>query len=139
MASLSSQPPSLSLCGHSRPISVFSSPILLSFQLSLKLPRVRAVKTESEGSDLLRKPTVPAAKDYKEKEGDEWVDWEDRILKDTVPLVRFARMILHSGRYENGDRLSPEHERTIVDRLLAYHPDYEKKVGCGTDYITRVL
>ena len=29
----------------------------------------------------------------------EWVDWEDLILEDTVPLVGFVRMILHSGKY----------------------------------------
>ena len=40
------------------------------------------------------------------------------------------------GRYESGDRLSQEHDRTIVDRLLAYHPDFDNKIGCGIDYIT---
>ncbi|KAF0931309.1 hypothetical protein E2562_002648 [Oryza meyeriana var. granulata] len=38
--------------------------------------------------------------------------------------------------YENGDRLSPEHERAILERLLPYHPQYEKKIGSGIDYIT---
>ncbi|WVZ73509.1 hypothetical protein U9M48_021808 [Paspalum notatum var. saurae] len=66
----------------------------------------------------------------------EWVDWEDLILEDTVPLVGFVRMVLHSGKYESGDHLSPEHEKAILDRLLPYHPQYEKKVGCGIDYIT---
>ncbi|KAL6912076.1 hypothetical protein ACP4OV_000881 [Aristida adscensionis] len=67
----------------------------------------------------------------------EWVDWEDLILEDTVPLVGFVRMILHSGKwYESGDRLSPEHEKAILERLLPYHPEYEKKIGCGIDYIT---
>uniref|UniRef100_A0A0E0CRX0 Protein DCL, chloroplastic n=1 Tax=Oryza meridionalis TaxID=40149 RepID=A0A0E0CRX0_9ORYZ len=66
----------------------------------------------------------------------EWVDWEDLILEDTVPLVGFVRMILHSGKYENGDRLSPEHEKAILERLLPYHPQYEKKIGCGIDYLT---
>lgn len=66
----------------------------------------------------------------------EWVDWEDLILEDTVPLVGFVRMILHSGKYESGDRLSPEHEKAILERLLPYHPEYEKKVGSGIDYIT---
>ncbi|GJS41727.1 hypothetical protein Tco_0566770 [Tanacetum coccineum] len=28
---------------------------------------------------------------------DGWIDWEDQILEDTVPLVGFVRMILHSG------------------------------------------
>ncbi|XP_062220398.1 protein DCL, chloroplastic-like [Phragmites australis] len=65
----------------------------------------------------------------------EWVDWEDLILEDTVPLVGFVRMILHSGKYESGDRLSPGHEKAIMERLLPYHPQYEKKIGCGIDYI----
>lgn len=37
--------------------------------------------------------------DRETKGGDEWVDWEDQILEDTVPLVGFVRMILHSGKY----------------------------------------
>lgn len=65
----------------------------------------------------------------------EWVDWEDRILQETVPLVGFVRMILHSGKYEIGDRLSSDHEKTIVERLLLYHPESEKKIGCGIEYI----
>ncbi|KAJ9186745.1 hypothetical protein P3X46_002285 [Hevea brasiliensis] len=149
MASLSHLP--IPPC-HSNPISLFSSPMVLSFPFHLTTSlnsRVCALKT---GSDGLRKPIVPPGKDlggisededdsdgkrnYKEKEEEEWVDWEDQILEDTVPLVGFVRMILHSGKYENGDRLSPEHERTIVDRLLPYHPECEKKIGCGIDYIT---
>lgn len=85
-------------------------------------PSARALKTGPEGSrirsheefssDLLRKPVVPPAKDLAglsgddesseesgngEEEGD-WVDWEDKILEDTVPLVGFVRMVLHSGK-----------------------------------------
>ncbi|XP_011074428.1 protein DCL, chloroplastic isoform X1 [Sesamum indicum] len=107
----------------------------------------------SYGADLLRKPVVasPPANDddgsakesseddesgKKSGDGDTWVDWEDQILEDTVPLVGFVRMILHSGKYESGDRLSPEHERMILERLLPYHPESEKKIGCGVDYIT---
>jgi len=39
-------------------------------------------------------------------------------------------------RYESGGRLSPEHEKAILERLLPYHPEYDKKIGCGIDYIT---
>lgn len=124
-----------------------------------------ALKTKSEGgrvrsqdaysSDLLRKPIVsPMDKDEEHENGaaagrtedelssnknrdeEEWVDWEDQILEDTVPLVGFVRMILHSGKYESGEKLSPAHEKTIIERLLPYHPEYEKKIGCGIDYIT---
>lgn len=38
--------------------------------------------------------------------------------------------------YESGDRLSPEHEKTILEKLLPFHPESEKKIGCGIDYIT---
>ncbi|KAI6671467.1 hypothetical protein NL676_006352 [Syzygium grande] len=34
-----------------------------------------------------------------EEEEEEGVDWEDKILEDTVPMVGFVRMILHSGRF----------------------------------------
>jgi hypothetical protein len=63
-------------------------------------------------------------------------DWEDQILEDTVPLVGFVRMLLHSDKYKSGERLSPEHERIILDRLLPYHPECEKKIGRGIEYIT---
>ncbi|KAH8488045.1 hypothetical protein Peur_060202 [Populus x canadensis] len=150
MASLSKPQPSLSLPALSNPISLFSSPaVVLSFpfnRTAFASPRLFAIKTGSDGSDLLRKPIVPSEKDLvgiseevedsEEEKEEGFVDWEDRILEDTVPLVGFVRMILHSGKYESGNRLSPDHERTIVDRLLAYHPDCDSKIGCGIDYIT---
>lgn len=112
-----------------------------------------ALKTgsqESYGPDLLRKPVISApphdensdedlerGSNY-ERVGDtkRCVDWEDKILEDTVPLVGFVRMILHSGKYLSGARLSAEHERTILERLLPYHPECDSKIGCGVDYIT---
>ncbi|XP_051149745.1 protein DCL, chloroplastic-like [Andrographis paniculata] len=95
----------------------------------------------SNGAELLRKPAAssPSAAEESEskaRESERWVDWEDQILGHTVPLVGFVRMILHSGKYESGDRLDPEHERTILERLLPYHPECEKKIGCGVAYIT---
>lgn len=39
-------------------------------------------------------------------------------------------------RYAIGDRLSPDHQRTILQRLLPYHPECDKKIGPGVDYIT---
>ncbi|CAK9135318.1 unnamed protein product [Ilex paraguariensis] len=144
---------------HTNLISLhFSSPSILSFP-SYRTPlRFCALKTGRIGStsdqdayraDLLKKPVISPALDESAKDSDEekeeeikrreeggWVDWEDQILEDTVPLVGFVRMVLHSGEYESGERLSPEHERTILERLLPYHPECEKKIGCGVDYIT---
>lgn len=74
---------------------------------------------ESQGFSLLRKPVIlPASRDSggnsekdeggegkneddqeeEEEQEEEWIDWEDKILEDTVPLVGFVRMILHSGK-----------------------------------------
>ncbi|CAH9077980.1 unnamed protein product [Cuscuta epithymum] len=120
-----------------------------------------AVKTSSEdccarnaqdalSSELLRKPVATSVESAGEGEStedgcygesedigkEEWVDWENKILEETVPLVAVARMILHSGRYEVGDRLSFEHEKILLESFLPYHPEYEKKIGCGVNYIT---
>lgn len=64
------------------------------------------------------------------------VDWEHKILEETYPLVGLARVILHSGRYEIGDRLSSEHEKIMLEKFLPYHPECEKKIACGVKYIT---
>lgn len=69
--------------------------------------RARRSNQEAYGSDMLRKPESLAGVEGKEEglrrevEGGEedYVDWEDRILEDTVPLVGFVRMVLHSGKY----------------------------------------
>ncbi|KAF7817495.1 protein DCL, chloroplastic [Senna tora] len=155
MASLSKSPPQV----HPRtnPITFYLSPAILSFRFSRNLSllplRLCAVNTGSDADNLLRKPVVSPGKDLagileedkdtdgktviEDDSGDErWVDWEDQILEDTVPLVSFVRMILHSGTYASGDRLSPEHENTILEKLLPFHPDFERKRGCGIDYIT---
>ncbi|GAB2222430.1 hypothetical protein Drorol1_Dr00013648 [Drosera rotundifolia] len=69
-------------------------------------------------------------------DGVRWVDWEDQILDDTIPLVDLARRILHGKKYQFGDKLNHRHHRALTMLLLPYHPDYEEKIGCGVDYIT---
>ncbi|KAK2995601.1 hypothetical protein RJ640_020237 [Escallonia rubra] len=195
MAAISSQSPCINHL-HRNPISLYlsssSSPAILSFPYhhrrfcALKSrPDARNASSNQDGlgSDMLRKPVVSPALDagnYSGKESDDevedgrqreeegWVDWEDQILEDTVPLVGFINIskllelkgsydlglsgcymramatsstLLTSvnlvlGIYESGDRLSPEHERTILERLLPYHPECDKKIGSGVDYIT---
>ncbi|XP_077224492.1 DCL protein (DUF3223) [Tasmannia lanceolata] len=152
MASIYNSP---SLLLHRNPNSLPFSPSTLSFP-SLRTPqnlRLRALKTgpdrdrfktpdQTGDPALLRKPATSSSdvEGSENEEGkrndDERVDWEDQILEDTVPLVGFVRMILHSGKYDSGDRLSAEHEKTILERLLPYHPEFEKKIGCGIDFIT---
>ncbi|KAK9096937.1 hypothetical protein Sjap_022434 [Stephania japonica] len=108
-------------------------PDLLRKPVVSPVEELRAERSRSGGFEKL---SVPDDDDGEEREEEEWDDWENRILEDTVPLVGFVRMILHSGKYESGDKLNPEHEKTIIERLLPYHPEFEKKVGCGIDHIT---
>lgn len=57
---------------------------------------------EDEASGGAEKTNLSAADSEgevdEEEEEEDWVDWEDKILEDTVPLVGCVRMILHSGR-----------------------------------------
>lgn len=97
LASLSSSP-----CFRCRAytFSFSPSPLRLYFPRGDKKPRVRSLRAESDGartgntqsygSELLRE---------EEESSEEFVDWEDKILEVTVPLVGFVRMILHSGKY----------------------------------------
>ncbi|KAF3446652.1 hypothetical protein FNV43_RR11832 [Rhamnella rubrinervis] len=161
MASISQPPPIFYLTTYSSSSRPCPCSVTLSFPFCITTSsraRLCAFKTGSDGGsifgnhdaygpDLLRKPVVSPRKDLAgimqedddtdhNLDEDKWVDWEDKILEDTVPLVGFVRMILHTGKYRSGDRLSPEHERTILERLLPFHPEFEKKIGCGIDYIT---
>jgi hypothetical protein len=78
--------------------------------------KVKTKQSGLESSAILRRPLVGSPsleeREYGEedkieeevretemgwREEKEWV-WEDTILEDTVPLVGFVRMILHSGK-----------------------------------------
>ncbi|XP_051139056.1 protein DCL homolog, chloroplastic [Andrographis paniculata] len=64
-----------------------------------------------------------------------WKDKEAEILEDIDPIICLTKEILHSDRYKNGERLTPDDEKVVVDQLLAYHPHSEDKIGCGLDSI----
>lgn len=64
-----------------------------------------------------------------------WKDKEDEILRDIEPIVSLAKEILHSDRYLDGQRLTAEDEKTVVEKLLKYHPHAEDKIGCGLHYL----
>ncbi|XP_058783155.1 protein DCL, chloroplastic-like [Vicia villosa] len=135
----------------------FSSRFILSLSYSFNNPRLfhsafsslKVVAASSDCADnLLEKSVISQWKgigeehcyeqeqDDNTKEEYKWVDLENQILEDVVPLVEFVKMILHSGLYEYGDRLNQEHEKIILEKLIPFHPESDKKIGCGVDYIT---
>ncbi|XP_073277159.1 protein DCL homolog, chloroplastic [Primulina huaijiensis] len=64
-----------------------------------------------------------------------WKDKEAEILKDIEPIICLTKEILHSDRYMDGERLTHEDEKVVVDKLLVHHPRSEDKIGCGMDSI----
>ncbi|KAJ1431054.1 hypothetical protein SESBI_07291 [Sesbania bispinosa] len=64
-----------------------------------------------------------------------WKDKEEEILSDIEPIILLTKDILHSRRYIDGERLTVEDERAVVEKLLAYHPHSEDKIGCGLESI----
>ncbi|CAK8568285.1 unnamed protein product [Lathyrus sativus] len=122
------------------------------FHSSISSLKATAAASDSAADNLLEKHVLSQGKEIveehcydeqqqqhnnsEEQEQDKRVRWKDPILQDTVSLVGFVKMILHSGRYENGEKLSPEHEKMVLEKLLPYHPHYQKKIGTGVDYIT---
>ena len=126
MSSLSYLPPHVLL--RTNPISFHFPHVKFPFRFWrnawLLQPHLCALKNGfrssvigSQESYLLRKPVIYQGKDvgcilgegrdgernreYRldGEEDERWVDWEDQIFEDTVPLVGFVRMILHPARY----------------------------------------
>lgn len=42
---------------------------------------------------------------------------------------------IYDTRYMDGECLTVEDEKVIVEKLLAYHPHSEDKIGCGIESI----
>ncbi|KAH6758915.1 DCL protein [Perilla frutescens var. frutescens] len=64
-----------------------------------------------------------------------WKEIESEILDDIEPIIYLTKEILHSDRYMDGARLTPKDEKAVTDKLLAHHPHFEDKIGCGLDSI----
>ncbi|KAI3522192.1 hypothetical protein L1887_11675 [Cichorium endivia] len=64
-----------------------------------------------------------------------WKDKEAEILLEVDPITLLIKDILHSDRYMDGERLTPDDEKMVVEKLLVFHPHSEDKIGCGLDSI----
>ncbi|KAL6842473.1 hypothetical protein ACP4OV_027708 [Aristida adscensionis] len=64
-----------------------------------------------------------------------WRAAEAEILCDIGPVVQLIKDILHSDRYGDGECLCPNDEDVVVEKLLAYHPRAQDKIGCGLDAV----
>ncbi|KAI4316670.1 hypothetical protein L6164_024626 [Bauhinia variegata] len=88
------------------------------------------VSTAADSSNLLKAYSRFDEPDYRK-----WKNKEKEILEDIEPILMLTKEILHSRRYKDGERLTVEDEKSIVENLLAYHPRCEDKIGCGLESI----
>lgn len=115
-------------------------------------------------NSFVRKAQFPSSQSRWEDDPDyrKWKDKKEEILRDIEPIIMLAKDILHSGRslptfistnisswfyfflnilcvshfrYMDGARLNMEDQKAVVEKLLAYHPQSEDKVGCGLESI----
>ncbi|KAL0923908.1 hypothetical protein M5K25_004695 [Dendrobium thyrsiflorum] len=56
------------------------------------------------------------------------------MLNLFMPII-IDLLLINSCRYTDGERLSAEDEKVVVEKLLAYHPHSEDKIGCGLNSI----
>ncbi|KAL7155008.1 hypothetical protein ABFS83_03G044400 [Erythranthe nasuta] len=92
-------------------------------------PSLSQIFSPKTGKDLRQYPRWDDP-DYRK-----WQDKESKILEDIEPIICLTKEILHSDRYLDGERLTPEDEKAVVDKLLAHHPHSQDKIGCGLDSI----
>ncbi|XP_071680715.1 uncharacterized protein [Lolium perenne] len=90
----------------------------------------------STTSDAPPPPARPLASKLAEPESQlPWREAQAEILRDIEPVVQLIKDILHSDRYGDGECVTSKDEIIIVEKLLAYHPRAEDKIGCGLDAI----
>ncbi|KAK3007349.1 hypothetical protein RJ639_016833 [Escallonia herrerae] len=104
-------------------------------------PSAFATRPEEHSHPTAQSTAVPGVKDpprhprWDDPDYRKWKDKEEEILKDIESITLLTKEILHSDRYKDGERLTFDDEEAVVDKLLAYHPHSEDKIGCGLDSI----
>ncbi|KAF4383985.1 hypothetical protein F8388_018737 [Cannabis sativa] len=98
-------------------------------------PEEKASSSTANSGSLHSVKDSPKYQRWNDADYRQWKNKEDEILKDISPIILLTKDILHSGMYMDGERLTPEDEKAVVERLLAYHPHAEDKIGCGLDSI----
>ncbi|XP_055835359.1 protein DCL homolog, chloroplastic isoform X2 [Solanum dulcamara] len=115
--------------------SVLLSPKLFSAASESAQPFDAAESDGDQTTAVLSAKDPPKYPIWPDPDYRKWKDQETQILKDIEPVIFLAKEIIHSHRYMDGERLTAEDEKIVVDKLLAYHPHSEDKIGCGLDSI----
>lgn len=98
-------------------------------------PEEKLSSADNNTTTLLTVKEPPKYHRWDDPDYRKWKDKEDEIQRDIEPILFLTKEILHSRRYMDGERLTADDERAVVEKLLAYHPHSEDKIGCGLDAI----
>ncbi|KAL3651837.1 hypothetical protein CASFOL_004839 [Castilleja foliolosa] len=60
---------------------------------------------------------------------------EQDVLAEIERLMKVIRRVMHQTGYNDGDPLSADDQKFIIDNVLNYHPDKAVKMGSGIDHI----
>ncbi|KAJ6872108.1 hypothetical protein NC651_031268 [Populus alba x Populus x berolinensis] len=96
-------------------------------------PEEDGVSLSTPAALSLRK--APKYSSWDDQNYRQWKDEEADIWRDIEPITHLAKEIIHSDRYMDGEQLTDEDEKVVAERLLAYHPNSNDKIGCGLDSI----
>ncbi|XP_044475254.1 protein DCL homolog, chloroplastic-like [Mangifera indica] len=98
-------------------------------------PDENVISEDKTGSTVSSMKDPPVYNRWNDPDYRKWKDKEKEILRDIQPIMFLTKEIIHSDRYMDGERLTAEDEGFVVEKLLAYHPHSEDKIGCGLDSI----
>nr|AJA90763.1 DNA-directed RNA polymerase V largest subunit like [Ephedra trifurca] len=57
------------------------------------------------------------------------------MWQELEPLVTSIKRILRPSSYTNGERLQPQDEAEVLEKVLVHHHNAQGKRGCGVDYL----
>nr|GEX57826.1 nuclear RNA polymerase D1B [Tanacetum cinerariifolium] len=60
---------------------------------------------------------------------------EQEILTEIEPIMISIKRILNQEGYNDGDPLSADDQTCIIDHVFNHHPNKDKKMGAGIDYV----
>ncbi|XP_077210247.1 DCL protein (DUF3223) [Tasmannia lanceolata] len=116
-------------------LGLLTSVVGRAFLCTATDPTPKNVSNAAVTDDDLTKATPPFYSRTDHPDYRRWKLIEDEILKDIDSITLLTKDILHSNRYMDGERLTTEDEKAVVEKLLAYHPHSEDKIGCGLHFI----
>ncbi|KZV19572.1 DNA-directed RNA polymerase V subunit 1-like [Dorcoceras hygrometricum] len=60
---------------------------------------------------------------------------EQDVLSEIEPIMKNIRRVMHQTGYNDGDPLSADDQKYIVENVFNHHPDKALKMGSGIDHI----